>query len=327
MIVVTVGEPAGIGPDLVVQLAQHQREIGWVAIGDANLLAQRAVELELPLNLIAIDSSTQPTVAIHSAGCLGVIDVPLAQPVSAGQLDVANAAAVMASLDRAISGCLDGSFSAMVTAPVQKSMINEAGFEFTGHTEYLAARADVPDVVMLLAARQLRVALATTHLPLSAVPAAITTELLTRRLRILNNTLQTQFGIAKPRILVAGLNPHAGESGHLGREEIEVINPVCATLREAGLDLQGPLPADTLFTPKFLATADAVMAMYHDQGLPVLKHAGFGEAVNITLGLPFIRTSVDHGTALDLAATGAAESGSLSAAITMAADMVAHARA
>ena len=255
-----------------------------------------------------------------------MLHVAAPAPVAAGRLDPANGRHVLALLDRALDGCRSGEFAAMVTAPVQKSTINDAGVPFTGHTEYLAERTGTPRVVMMLAGGGLRVALATTHLPLSAVPAAITREGLEARLRILERDLRLRFGIDRPRILVAGLNPHAGESGHLGREEIEVISPVIESLRREGLAVEGPLPADTLFTARVLAGADAVLAMYHDQGLPVLKHASFGHAVNVTLGLPVVRTSVDHGTALDLAGSGEVDAGSLEAAILLAIDLARRAR-
>ncbi len=243
---------------------------------------------------------------------------PVAKPVTAGRLDAANGRHVLALLDRALAGCLGGEFAAMVTAPVQKSTINDAGVPFTGHTEYLAERTGTPRVVMLLAGGGLRVALATTHLPLAEVPRAITRESLAETLRIVDRDLRTRFRIAKPRIYVAGLNPHAGESGYLGREEIEVISPAVEALAREGLDVSGPYPADTLFTPRMLESCDAVLAMFHDQGLPVLKHAAFGEAVNVTLGLPIVRTSVDHGTALDRAGSGEIDAGSLLAAIRLA---------
>ena len=318
---ITVGEPAGIGPDLVLQLAMRARTQPWVGIGDAGMIAERAhsLGLKVRLDVSAGQVSTE-------AGVLSLIHVPLAMPVQPGRLEPGNAWAILQTLDVAIDGCLSGRFGAMVTGPLQKSVINDAGIPFSGHTEYLQDRCAVPDVVMLLVAGTLRVALVTTHLPLRDVADAIKPELLERRLRILWTSLKDRFGIDNPRILVAGLNPHAGESGHLGREEIEVITPVLDRLRAQGMDLKGPLPADTLFVPRFLEQCDAVMAMYHDQGLPVLKHAGFGEAVNVTLGLPFVRTSVDHGTALDLAATGQANPGSLVAAITLATELARRAR-
>jgi len=312
----TVGEPAGIGPDLVLRLASWRRETPWIAIGDKRVLAERAHNLQIDIDLQDFRGE-----APVEAGRLAVMNVPNDVPVRAGTPDARNARSVLRMLDSAIHGCISGSFSGMVTAPVQKSVINDAGIRFSGHTEYLQEAAGASDVVMMLASPNLRVALATTHLPLREVADAIQPDLLERRLRILNEALKWRFRIASPRILVAGLNPHAGEGGHLGREEIEVISPVLTKLRSEGMNLLGPLPADTLFVPRFLAAADAVMAMYHDQGLPVLKSSGFGEAVNITLGLPFVRTSVDHGTALDIAGTGQGDQGSLAAAIERAAEM------
>jgi 4-hydroxythreonine-4-phosphate dehydrogenase len=313
VLAVTPGEPAGIGPDLVVMLASRPRRSEWVAVADPELLEQRARLLQLPLE-IDTDASN-PT---REAGRLTVVPVALQAPVHAGRLDVRNARYVLQTLEHAADGCLSGRYRGLVTGPVQKSIINDAGIAFSGHTEFLCERAAAADVLMLLVAGTLRVALATTHLPLRAVADAITRPLLERRLQLLIDGLSLRFGIAEPRILVAGLNPHAGEAGHLGREEIEVIGPVCEAARRAGRAVRGPLPADTLFTPAVLGDADAVLAMYHDQGLPVLKHVGFGEAVNVTLGLPFIRTSVDHGTALDLAGTGRAHMGSFEAALALA---------
>ena len=305
MIAITPGEPAGIGPDLVVQAAQRERQMPWLVIADKNMLAARAQLLQLPLTLD--DNLQSPSLL---PGYLTVLHTPLANTVIPGQLDTANVPGVMAALDAAIAGCMRGDYSALLTGPMQKSVVNDAGIAFSGHTEYLAEKSGVEDVVMLLMTDAMRVALATTHLPLAQVPNALTQPLLERRLHILNNTLRQQFAVAQPRILVAGLNPHAGEGGHLGSEEINVIQPVCEHLRSQGMDLVGPLPADTLFTPKYLQHADAVMSMFHDQGLPVLKYSGFGQAVNVTLGLPFIRTSVDHGTALDIAGSGDADLGS-----------------
>jgi 4-hydroxythreonine-4-phosphate dehydrogenase len=313
MLVITPGEPAGIGPDLLVMLAQRDRDSDWIAVADGQLLQDRARQLDLPLDIV-----TDKRSIARSAGCLTVLHVPLAAAVCPGHLDVANAGYVIRTLEIAVDGCLDGTFDALVTGPVQKSLINEAGTAFSGHTEFLRERSGAADVLMLLVAGTFRVALATTHLPLRAVPDAITPALLESRLELLLSGLHDRFGISKPRVLVCGLNPHAGESGHLGREELDVIAPVCDSFRRGGFAVSGPLPADTLFTPDRLAGADAVLAMYHDQGLPVLKHAGFGQAVNVTLGLPFIRTSVDHGTALDLAGTGQALSGSLEQAIALA---------
>lgn len=317
-IAITAGEPAGIGPDLCIAVAQQRFTAELVIIADPQLLQQRAALLQRSLDLPIYRPGTAAR-----AGQVSVAPVRLRTPVHAGKLDSANAAYVLETLDCAIRGCNDNSFQAMVTAPVHKGIINDAGIAFTGHTEYLAEKTGAGTVVMMLAAPGLRVALATTHLPLAQVPAAITRDHLEAVLRCLHAELRNKFSIADPRILVAGLNPHAGEGGHLGREEIDVIEPILATLQEQGLRLSGPLPADTLFTPPCLAQADAVLAMYHDQGLPVLKHMGFGRSVNITLGLPIVRTSVDHGTALDKAATGAANAGSLVAAIQAAIEMAA----
>jgi 4-hydroxythreonine-4-phosphate dehydrogenase len=319
-LLVTPGEPAGIGPELLVRLAQVvQENIVLIAVADADLLAATAARLNLPLHL----PHWQPGGVLPpaTAGTLCVWHTPLAVPARPGQLDARNAAYVLHTLRRAVQACLAGQADALVTGPLHKGIINDAGAHphFTGHTEFLAELTGAALPVMLLTAGSLRVALATTHLPLAAVPSAITEAGLTQTLRVLHADLIGSFGIAQPRILVSGLNPHAGEGGHLGREEITVINPVLCRLRDEGLRLEGPLPADTLFTPARLAQADAVLAMYHDQGLPVLKHVGFGQAVNITLGLPIIRTSVDHGVALDLALSGGADTGSLQAAITQAA--------
>ncbi len=308
-IALTTGEPAGIGPDLTVQLAQRAQRHELVAIGDADLLCERAALLGIPLEIRPY-TPAEPAQG-SGAGKLSVLSIPLAGPCQPGQPDPANASYVLDTLRRAASGCVDGEFQCMVTAPVQKSVINEAGFTFSGHTEFLADLTGAGPVVMLLACEQMRVALATTHLPLSQVPAAITSERLETTLEILRNELRDRFRISEPVIGVLGLNPHAGESGHMGDEEIRIIAPSLERLRSAGFQLLGPLPADTAFTPALLERCDAVLAMYHDQGLPVLKYAGFGKAVNITLGLPIIRTSVDHGTALDLAGRGGADCGSL----------------
>jgi 4-hydroxythreonine-4-phosphate dehydrogenase len=319
-IVLTPGEPGGIGPDLILGLAAQCWPVELVVVADPALLNERAAQLGLTVQL-------RPYQAEHPAqpqaqGTLTVLEVPLIAPAVAGELQVANGPYVLATLARAAEGALNGEFAALVTGPVHKGIINEAGVSFSGHTEFFAEQAGCDQVVMMLATEGLRVALATTHLPLKDVAAAITPDSLTRTIQILHQDLQQQFGIAQPRIYVCGLNPHAGEGGHMGREEIEVIEPVLATLRTQGIDLVGPLPADTLFQDKYLRDADAVLAMYHDQGLPVLKYKGFGRAVNITLGLPFIRTSVDHGTALDLAGKGKADMGSLLTALHQAIDMV-----
>ncbi|MES1981257.1 MAG: 4-hydroxythreonine-4-phosphate dehydrogenase PdxA [Pseudomonadota bacterium] len=328
VLAITSGEPAGIGPDLCLQLAQQFQHAlpaaNLVILGDKSLLQQRAAQLGLDMPLH--DYQPMRPYAAPS-GHLSVLDVALAQPVLAGELNHANSHYVMQLLSRALQGCLSGEFDAMVTAPVHKGVINDAGIPFTGHTEFLAESSNTAQVVMMLVGGGLRVALATTHLPLRGVADSITPALLEAVLQIIHNDLGRHFGIAQPRILVAGLNPHAGENGYLGREEIDIMIPVLDKLRAQGMHVSQPLPADTLFTPHRLAQCDCVLAMYHDQGLPVLKHASFGQGVNVTLGLPFIRTSVDHGTALDLAGSGRAEAGSLLEAVRMAADMVQHRRA
>ena len=316
-IALTSGEPAGIGPDLSVMLAQTQRQQAIVVLADEQLLAARAAQLKLPLVIRPFGHGAIAT----APGVLTVLHMPLCQTAQAGILNPANSTAVLAMLRRAADGCMSGEFAALVTAPVHKAVINQAGIAFTGHTEFLAAATHTAQVVMLLVGAGMRVALATTHLPLRAVADAINAASLTTTLQILQHDLIHRFHISQPHILVAGLNPHAGESGHLGDEEIRIIAPVLAQLRAQGMRLSGPLPADTLFQPSYLSQADCVLAMYHDQGLPVLKQASFGGGVNVTLGLPIIRTSVDHGTALDLAGTGNAHIGSLLAAITLAAQM------
>jgi 4-hydroxythreonine-4-phosphate dehydrogenase len=319
-IALTPGEPAGIGPDLVVTLAQAAQQHEIVAIADPDMLKARAATLNLPLKIRIVEPAALPRPSI--AGELAVSPVELNENVLPGILNVANASYILKTLDVATEGCLKGSFSALVTGPVHKSVINDAGIAFSGHTEYLADKTHTEKVVMMLATQGLRVALATTHLPLKDVAASINEKELMQVIEILHRDLQIQFGIHQPRIYVCGLNPHAGEGGHLGREEIEIIEPTLNKLRAKGINLIGPLPADTLFTPKYLDHADAVLAMYHDQGLPVLKYKGFGQAVNVTLGLPIIRTSVDHGTALDLAGTGKADLGSLRTALHYAIEMV-----
>jgi 4-hydroxythreonine-4-phosphate dehydrogenase len=319
LVALTAGEPAGIGPDLCAWIAGQRFAGRLVIVGDRDVIAARARARGLAFEVPDYRGRA-------GAPAVSMLSIPAAKPVAAGKLDAGNARHVLALLDRALDGCTSGEFDAMVTAPVQKSVINEAGIAFTGHTEYLAARTGTPQVVMLLAGGGLRVALATTHLPLAAVPSAITRPLLRSVLRILDTDLRRRFGIAAPRILVAGLNPHAGESGYLGREEIDVITPAIEELAREGVGVAGPYPADTLFTPRMLEGADAVLAMYHDQGLPVLKHAAFGRAVNVTLGLPIIRTSVDHGTALDLAGGGEVDPGSLEQAVALAFEMAARSR-
>lgn len=321
VIAVTGGEPAGIGADICLDLAAAKLSCHPVVLADIGLLRQRAAQLGKTVALREFSPNLPP-----QPGTLDVWHIPLAAPCEAGRLNAANSPYVLQLLDTAYQGIQNGTFAAMTTAPLHKGIINDAGAGggfFSGHTEYLAEKSGTPRVVMMLAGGGLRVALATTHLPLKDVAATITRESLLETTRILHRDLRHKFGLAQPRILVAGLNPHAGEGGHLGHEENDVIIPALEELRAAGLDIRGPYPADTLFQPFMLKDADAVLAMYHDQGLPVLKYASFGQGVNITLGLPFIRTSVDHGTALDLAGTGRADSGSLMAAVRTACEMAA----
>ncbi len=313
---ITPGEPAGIGPDLLLQLTASHSPRPLVAIADPCLLEARANQLGLTVNLREWPGP-EATVAFRP-GQLWVQPVSCPHPVTPGQPDPANAGYLLNTLDRAVDGCLRGDFCGLVTGPLHKGVINDAGIPFSGHTEYLAARSNVASVVMMLACHTLRVALVTTHLPLSAVASQITVERLTTTLRILDSALRRHFALMAPRILVCGLNPHAGEAGHLGHEELTIITPVLEQLRHEGLHLTGPVPADTAFVPASLEAHDAVLAMYHDQGLPVLKHRCFGQAANITLGLPFLRTSVDHGTALPLAATGRASITSLAYAVDQA---------
>jgi 4-hydroxythreonine-4-phosphate dehydrogenase len=314
LVAVTAGEPAGIGPDLCAMISGHTVPARIVVIADETLLHTRARKL-------GFSGAPPRFTGRDNAPAFSVLHVPLAKQAAAGRLDPANSRYVLHTLEIATDGCRDGIFDAMATAPVHKGVINDAGIPFTGHTEFLQERLHAPHVVMMLAGGDMRVALATTHLPLHSVAAAITRESLERTLRVLRGDLVRRFAIAQPRIIIAGLNPHAGESGHLGREEIDVIVPVLEQLRSEGFDLVGPLPADTLFQPERLKHCDCVLAMYHDQGLPVLKYASFGGGINITLGLPVIRTSVDHGTALELAGTGKAKAESLVAAIELAAEL------
>lgn len=320
---VTPGEPAGVGPDLILALARRRFGAQLVVVADPELLRQRARALGLRVDLqpYVADEPVRPR-----SQSLRYLSVPLAAPARAGKLDPRNAAYVLNCLRLAVRACQRGTAAAMVTGPVHKGVIADAGFRFSGHTEFLAGLTGTLQPVMLLIAGDLRVALATTHLPLRKVPDAITAQGLRTSLQVLAADLRRRFGIQRPRILVAGLNPHAGEQGHLGREDIDIIAPVIRQLRRGGLRVEGPLPADTLFTPPYLSRADAVLAMYHDQGLPVLKHLGFGRAVNVTLGLPIVRTSVDHGTALDLAGTGKADAGSLAVAIKTAVQMASRSR-
>lgn len=319
-VVITPGEPAGIGPDLVIQLAQRDWPLELVVCADGRLLTERATLLGLPLTLLPY--SPEKPAAPQRAGTLTLLPVALHAEVTPGTLNVVNGRYVVETLARACDGCLSGEFSALITGPVHKGIINDAGVAFTGHTEFFEERAGAPKVVMMLATEELRVALATTHLPLKAVSDAITPDLLREVITILHDDLKNKFGLAEPHVLVCGLNPHAGEGGHMGTEEIDTIIPVLEEMRAKGMNLSGPLPADTLFQPKYLDHADAVLAMYHDQGLPVLKYQGFGRGVNITLGLPFIRTSVDHGTALELAGQGKADVGSFITALNLAIKMI-----
>lgn len=319
-VVITPGEPAGIGPDLAIQLAQRDWPLELVVCADGRLLTERATLLGLPLTLLPY--SPEKPAAPQRAGTLTLLPVALHAEVIPGTLNVANGGYVVETLAHACDGCLSGEFAALVTGPVHKGIINDAGVAFTGHTEFFEERAGAPKVVMMLATEELRVALATTHLPLKAVSDAITPDLLREVITILHDDLQNKFGLAEPHVLVCGLNPHAGEGGHMGTEEIDTIIPVLEEMRAKGMNLSGPLPADTLFQPKYLDHADAVLAMYHDQGLPVLKYQGFGRGVNITLGLPFIRTSVDHGTALELAGQGKADVGSFITALNLAIKMI-----
>jgi len=321
-LVITTGEPAGIGPDICLQAAQLPLDCRLILLADRDLLKTRIEALLLPVQLA--DSGAIPPEQ-HQPGRLHVHHVPLTQKAEAGVLNPANAAYVTAMLRQAVTGCCNKQYDAMVTAPVHKGVINDAGIPFTGHTEYLAELTH-SQVVMMLIGGGMRIALATTHLPLKDVAAAITAENLECKLRIIHHDLIARFALSRPRIAVAGLNPHAGESGHLGREEINIIIPVLEKLRGEGMQLSGPLPADTLFNPHRLAQYDCILTMFHDQGLPVLKHASFGAGVNVTLGLPIIRTSVDHGTALDLAGSGKADAGSLITAIQTAIELAKNAR-
>jgi len=318
-ILVTPGEPAGVGPEITIKASHQEQALPWVVIADPDLMQDTANRLRIPLrlNLVSVNDNLVP----NERGILNILPVALARAVNPGVLDKRNAHYVLKTLELATELCIAQKYAAVVTGPVQKSVMNEAGIAFSGHTEFFAEKSHTKRVVMLLATDGLRVALASTHIPLKDVPAAITREGLREILTILIHELSSKFGILKPRILVAGLNPHAGEGGHLGHEEIDTIIPVIESLKADNVELIGPLPADTLFAPHHLDAADCVLAMYHDQGLPVLKHKGFGKAVNITLGLPFIRTSVDHGTALDLAGKGLADENSLLKAMATAAEL------
>lgn len=320
VIAITSGEPAGIGPDIILTaLTEQSFEARLIVLADSQLLQERAQALGVSANIIEVQQTAN--ISPHTKGTIYVSPIALAEPSKAGELNVANAPYVLETLIQAAQGCLEKQYDAIVTPPVHKGILCETGVHFSGHTEFFQAQCQSPHVVMMLATEVMKVALITTHLPLKDISEAITEESIRLVTKALHQDLQEKFGIAKPKILVCGLNPHAGEDGHLGREEIETIIPTLDGLRQEGLDLIGPLPADTLFTPKYLDHADCVLAMYHDQGLPVLKYSGFGNAVNITLGLPIIRTSVDHGTAMDLAGTGKANNGSLKVAIHHAINM------
>lgn len=312
---ITPGEPAGIGPDLIIKLAQQEWQAQFVVFASREMMLERAKLLDLPLTLIDYHKTNE---ALQKPGQLYIVDIPIEAPVVAGELNAKNGHYVVETLKQACNKNMDGEFDAVVTGPVHKGIINKAGISFSGHTEYFAHQSNTQDVVMMLSTDGLRVVLATTHIPLAYVAKAITKERLHKVLHIVHTDMKLKFGISNPNIFVCGLNPHAGEDGHLGREEIDIIIPALEELREQGLHITGPLPADTMFQPKNMEQADAVLAMYHDQGLPVLKYMGFGASVNITLGLPFIRTSVDHGTALDLAGTGKANAGSFTRAINKA---------
>ena len=319
-IVITSGEPAGIGPDLMLEISKHDWPLQLVICADKNMLNSRFSSVNNKPTLIDFDETKAATQSLRNT--LTVAHTPLSEATIAGELNTSNAQYVLDTLSYATKGCLSGLFSAVITAPVHKGVINDAGVAFSGHTEFFAEQSKTDLVVMMLATKGLRVALVTTHLPLKDISAAITEERLTSIIKILNKDLKEKYGIQSPKIYVCGLNPHAGEGGHMGTEEIQTIEPTLDKLRQQGIDLLGPFPADTVFQDKYLDHADVVLAMYHDQGLPVLKYKGFGKAVNITLGLPFIRTSVDHGTALDLAGTGKADSGSLFCAIDEAINMI-----
>lgn len=318
-IVITPGEPAGVGPDLMISLAQQEWPVQVVVVSSPELLKERASTLGLPLTLTTYDETE--AAKIHKPGHLYIIPVELAETCIAGTLNTNNGAYVVETLRIACEKNMNGNFDALVTGPVHKGLINQSGIPFSGHTEYFAHQAGCSDVVMMLATEGLRVALATTHIPLAYVSRAITAERLQKVTRILNNDLITKFGIESPIIYACGINPHAGEDGHLGREELDVMNPAFEELRAEGINVVGPLPADTIFQDKYLDEADVILAMYHDQGLPVLKYKGFGSSVNITLGLPFIRTSVDHGTALEIAGTNQVDSGSINEAMRSAIEM------
>jgi len=315
-IVITPGDPAGIGPDIAIQAAQQAWPAELVVIADEELIKQRAQQINQPINLIQCDINQAPEA--HQPGNLKIIPVMLNMEAQPGKLNPANSWYVIRSLETAVTLCESGAANAMVTGPVNKLVINKTGVPFTGHTEFLAKRCNIEHTVMMFVTEHMKVALATTHVPIAKLPAAINKKSLRSTITVLANELKKRFNIPSPKIFVCGLNPHAGEGGYLGNEEIEIITPLLDEMRKEGFDLIGPLPADTLFTPKYLQQADAILSMYHDQALPIVKYASFGHAVNITLGLPFIRTSVDHGTAVDIAGKGAADAGSMAAAIELA---------
>lgn len=325
IIAITSGEPAGIGPDIIISaLSEQTFPARLIVLADPELLSSRAKALGLTPKIISIKNANEASP--HKQGEISVLPIQQAKQSTAGILDIANSPYVLETLKVAGEGCIRGEFDAIVTPPVHKGILCETGVHFSGHTEFFQAQCQSPHVVMMLATETMKVALVTTHLPLKDISAAITEQSISLVVRALNKDLQEKFAIKQPKILVCGLNPHAGEDGHLGMEEIDVIIPTLNKLRQEGIDLIGPLPADTLFTPKYLDDADCALAMYHDQGLPVLKYSGFGNAVNITLGLPIIRTSVDHGTAIDLAGTGKANNGSLKVAIQHAINMANNAK-
>ncbi|MEP0073918.1 MAG: 4-hydroxythreonine-4-phosphate dehydrogenase PdxA [Marinomonas sp.] len=325
IIAITSGEPAGIGPDIIISaLSEQTLPARLIVLADPELLSSRARALGLTPKIISLKNANEASP--HKQGEISVLPIQQAKQSTAGILDIANSPYVLETLKVAGEGCIRGEFDAIVTPPVHKGILCETGVHFSGHTEFFQAQCQSPHVVMMLATEAMKVALVTTHLPLKDISAAITEQSISLVVRALNKDLQEKFAIKQPKILVCGLNPHAGEDGHLGMEEIDVIIPTLNKLRQEGIDLIGPLPADTLFTPKYLDDADCALAMYHDQGLPVLKYSGFGNAVNITLGLPIIRTSVDHGTAIDLAGTGKANNGSLKVAIQHAINMANNAK-
>ena len=315
-IAITTGEPAGIGPDIIASALLQEYPAAVTVFGDVDVIRHRSQQLGLDCQIQVVNPDYPPIP--HKPGRIDVVNIPCGQPVVAGEGNPANSTQVVRCIDQATDGCLSGVFSAIVTAPVHKALVNDAGIAFTGHTEWIAARCKAPLPVMMLADDRMRVCLATIHMPLSAVPAAITQESLTNILRIMDNDLRSLVGLDNPAIGICGLNPHAGENGYLGMEEIDVIAPAIDKLKQQGMNLAGPLPADTIFTAEYLNEFDAILAMYHDQGLPVIKHQGFGGVVNVTLGLPIIRTSVDHGTAFSLAASGQADASSMQSAIEMA---------